>query len=124
MPSCFRPPALTPGRERPKRTSAAEEAASPAVPLTPHSPIAVAARAVSQEESVRSTLRMKRAAEAIAREDAQIIVSLHSHFEEARCSLMMLPCHPPATVAATVMMPLSDAAFQGQLSEQIAVGHL
>lgn len=45
------------------------------VPSTPGSPVAVAARAVSQEESVRSTLRMKRAAEAIALEDAQIRVS-------------------------------------------------
>lgn len=42
---------------------------------TPCSPVAVAARAVSLEESVRSTLRMKRAAEAIAQEDAQIRVS-------------------------------------------------
>lgn len=52
---------------------------SPAVPRTPHSPIAVAARVISQEESVRSTLRMKRAAEAIAREDAQMVVSNHTH---------------------------------------------
>lgn len=71
----FRPPALTPRRERPRRTSATTEPISPAVSPTPRSPLAVAARVISQQESVRSTLRMKRAAEAIALEDAQIMVS-------------------------------------------------
>lgn len=53
-------------------TSAA--AVSPVVPTTPGSPVAVAARVISQEESVSSTLRMKRAAEAIALEDARMLV--------------------------------------------------
>lgn len=69
----LRPPPLTPRRYGLKRGASAA-AVSPVLPTTPGSPVAVAARVISQEESVRSTQRMKRAAEAIALEDARILV--------------------------------------------------
>lgn len=43
--------------------------------LSPQSPVAAAAHAVSLEESSRSTARMKRAAEAIALEDETLSLS-------------------------------------------------
>lgn len=52
--------------------------------------MAVAARAVSLEESVRSTLRMKRAADAIALEDAQLRVSAIAAGREVRQTLKRL----------------------------------
>ncbi|CAM9971560.1 unnamed protein product [Ectocarpus sp. 6 AP-2014] len=78
-----RPPPLTPRRYGPKRGASAA-VASPVLPTTPGSPVAVAARVISQEESVRSTLRMKRAAEAIALEDARILAEVKRQEEQRR----------------------------------------
>ncbi|CAN0401890.1 unnamed protein product, partial [Ectocarpus sp. 12 AP-2014] len=77
------PPPLTPRRYGPKRVASAA-AVSPVLPTTPGSPVAVAARVISQEESVRSTLRMKRAAEAIALEDARILAEVKRQEEQRR----------------------------------------
>ncbi|CAB1100265.1 unnamed protein product [Ectocarpus sp. CCAP 1310/34] len=77
------PPPPTPRRYGPKRGASAA-AVAPVLPTTPGSPIAVAARVISQEESVRSTLRMKRAAEAIALEDARILAEVKRQEEQRR----------------------------------------
>lgn len=66
----FRPPPLTPRRDR------SVVPAATLVSSNPRSPVAMAARVISLEESARSTLRMKRAAEAIALEDAQTCVRM------------------------------------------------
>ncbi|CAM9254846.1 unnamed protein product, partial [Hapterophycus canaliculatus] len=72
-----RPPPLTPRRDR--SIPAATVAQS-----NPRSPVAMAARVISLEESARSTLRMKRAAEAIALEDAQTRARAERHQEQRK----------------------------------------